>query len=259
VFRSPLGASVGGPAILASLSIADGEAIVRAVQTYALDQAWAGIEFVLAPRVYSSLSEGLGFALHAAGFALSRRWLCGLVDLGGAGPDRYASLFRTRNVTKTRAALRQGLAVHAGGRELLEGFGVVFNATYDRHGVKATHTLDELDDLMRRLPDRMRIYLARHDSAPVGGLFVMDVAPQVATSFYICRAGDPEELNVMLPLFAYAIDDLAGRGFRYLDLGPMSQDDGSLNAGVTFFKEGIGAVGGCRDLWSWDAAREALP
>jgi hypothetical protein len=47
------------------------------------------------------------------------------------------------------------------------------------------------------------------------------------------------------------MDRLAMAGYRYLDLGPSAWDM-KFNRGVTFFKEGLGAVGQCRDRWCWN-------
>lgn len=252
-FRSPLGASVGGPALASGLSASEVIDCVATLKSYARAEGWAGIEIVLAPPAYSHSQETIGFALHSAGFRLDQRWLCGMIDLGGAAPERYRAIYRSRNVTKTRAALRNGVTVRACGREALDKFAVVYRDTYERHGVKPTHSLAELDDLMSRLPDRMLIYLAELDGEPLAGLFVMTMNERVAVSFYICNLNVRAELNANLALFAHAIDDLAARGFKYLDLGPMSMNDGTLNRGVTFFKEGIGARGQCRDQWIWSA------
>jgi hypothetical protein len=51
-------------------------------------------------------------------------------------------------------------------------------------------------------------------------------------------------------LLAEAAEVLAGRGFRYLDLGP-SASNTHFNWGVVGFKESLGARAFCRDRWSW--------
>jgi hypothetical protein len=103
------------------------------------------------------------------------------------------------------------------------------------------------------MPERFRIALARHEGRPVAGLFLMRMNERVENAFYICQTTEDAQLNAGLALFAMVIDRLGDDGKSMLDLGPSSMPDGSLNRGVCFFKEGIGAVGYCRDRWSWSA------
>jgi lysylphosphatidylglycerol synthetase-like protein (DUF2156 family) len=107
---------------------------------------------------------------------------------------------------------------------------------------------------MRRLPDRFRIALHRFEGRPVAGLFLMKMSETVENAFYICATSEDAQLNASLAMFAWIIDQLAENGVRRLDLGPSSMPDGSLNRGVCFFKESLGAVGYCRDRWIWNAA-----
>ena len=82
--------------------------------------------------------------------------LCSALLLDVAAP-RYETLYRSRNATKTRAAQRAGIETVLGGRELMEDFTTVLEATYQRHGVAPTHSLAELNDLLDRMPARFRI------------------------------------------------------------------------------------------------------
>jgi Acetyltransferase (GNAT) domain len=254
VYRSPLGASFGGPVLAPRLPASDTLALLGALQDYARAEGWAAVELVPPPAIYRrDGSDTLGFCLQASGFGLASRMLCSALILKGA-PPRFASLYRSRNVTKTRAAQRLGIEVVIGGRERLDEFEIVFDATYRRHGVTPTHTIAEIADLMLRLPDRFQIVIARHEERPVAGLFLMHMADAIANAFYICSTSEDTELNAGLAMFAWVIDRLGDAGLATLDLGPSSMDDGSLNRGVCFFKEGLGAIGYCRDRWTWSVA-----
>ncbi|WP_395022664.1 GNAT family N-acetyltransferase [Dongia sp.] len=254
LFRSPLGASFGGPVLAPHLGAEDVLALLSALTSYAKAEGWAGIELTPPPAIYrADASDTLGFALQASGFALASRMLCSALPLNSKAP-RYQTLYRTRNATKTRAAQRAGIETVIGGRDLMDEFTVVLNATYQRHGVAPTHTLDELNDLIARMPERFSIALARHEGLPVAGLFLMKMNERVENAFYICRTTEDARLNASLALFALVIDRLGDADVAMLDLGPSSMPDGSLNHGVCFFKEGIGAIGYSRDRWAWSAA-----
>ncbi|WP_395016181.1 GNAT family N-acetyltransferase [Dongia sp.] len=256
-FRSPLGASFGGPVLMPRLPTPDVMAVLEALQAHARAEGWSSIELTPPPLVYRrDASDTLGFCLQAAGFVLASRMLCHAIPLDGAAP-RYEALFRSRarrNTNKLRATNDARFETKLGGAELLDAFLVAFNETYARHGVAPTHSAAELADLLRRLPDRFRIALQFFEGRPVAGLFLMRMSATIENAFYICATSEDAELNASLALFAWTLDRLADDGVALLDLGPSSLPDGSLNRGVCFFKESLGAVGYCRDRWTWSAA-----
>jgi hypothetical protein len=253
IFTSPLGASVGGPVVTPKLSARDHFEVVEALQAYGSAQGWAGIEFTLAPSAYfAPPSDTLAFALFASGFTLCQRWLCHMVPLTSIGADMYRSLFRATAANLVRAGRRKGIAVAEGGSEQLNAFLSVFRDTYNRHGVAATHTPEEIADLLHRLPHRVRLYLAMLGEVPVAGLMVMLLNAHVAYSFYICRSTAHARESGNLLAFAGLIDRLAEKGYRWLDMGPSARL-GFIPKGVAFFKEGLGAAGYCRDRWAWTA------
>jgi hypothetical protein len=258
VFRSPLGASFGGPVLAARLPTTDMTGAIEALQAHARTENWSALEFVPPPMIYRrDQADALGFCLQAAGFTLEARMLCHAIPLANTGP-RFEALFRSRarrNTSKLRAANDPRHETRSGGSELLDPFLVAFNETYSRHGVEPTHSAAELADLMRRLPDRFRIALHSFEGRPVAGLFLMKMSDTVENAFYICATSEDAQLNASLALFAWTIDWLAESGVRTLDLGPSSMPDGSLNRGVCFFKESLGAVGYCRDRWIWKTAQ----
>jgi hypothetical protein len=263
VFASPLGASVGGPVIATGLPAIDALDLVEALQHYARARGWAGIELTLAPPAYNRQpSDTLPFALFCRGFRLQNRWLCHLLPLASGDIELYRSLFRATAANLVRAGRRKGITVVEGGDERLDAFLAVFGDTYARHRATATHSPEEIADLLRRLPQGVRIYLAMLGETPIAGILLLLQNDRVAYALYICMSTAHARDNGNVVAFAAVLDRLAERGYRWLDLGP-SASDHHFNEGVAFFKEGLGAVGHCRDRWSWSAldgepAREAL-
>ena len=255
LFCSPLGASVGGLAVGPDLRAGTALAMVQALQDYARCQGWAGIEMTLPPSYYSFQTAGvIEFALFCRGFRLQRRWLCPVLQLEPE-PEAFRRTYTARQASYVRAARRKGVRSFETGVEGLEDFVVPFRDTYERHGIPATHTEDEIRDLLIRLPERVRIHLAMLHGIPIAGLLVFRVTKTVAYTFYICRNSGYSNEHGPAFLIAELMDKLSTAGFRYLDLGPTASDD-SFNDGVTFFKEGLGAVGHCRDRWGWGLASD---
>jgi hypothetical protein len=253
-FVSPLGASIGGPAVSPDLNTDGLLELVAALLDHARAQSWAGIEMVLPPALYHALpSDGVEFALFFHGFHLVNRQLCPIIPIAAGTTGRYAHLFRSRFTTRVRAGLRDGVRVVNGGLELLEDFLVVFDDTY----VKATHDATEIADLLRRLPERVQLHVAFAKDVPVAGLLVFLLNARVAYSFYICTSSEHAREPGGVVVFASLIDSLGAAGYRWLDLGPTARP-GNFNAGVTQFKEGLGGVGHCRDRWFW-SAEDSVP
>ena len=252
-FASPLGASIGGPVTAAAPRTEEALALIAALQAWVRDTGRAGLRLTLPPALYHKQpSDTLSFALHSSGFRLAGRWLCPVVPITAAGPERYRARFRPTAANRVRAGLAGGIQVQRGGQVLLEPFLDAFNETYARHGVDPTHSPAEIADLLNRCPDRVSLHIAMHEGSVAAGVMVLRLTPHVATTFYICTHAAHMRDSGTLVVIAALLDELGEEGFRWLDLGP-SASTGRLNAGVMFFKEGLGALGYCRDRWEWPA------
>ena len=251
IFCSSLGASIGGLVVAANLRAELALALVEAVQKYAGEQGWAGVEMTLPPPCYSFETAGLiDFALFSQGFRVQHRWLCPIIALE-TKPQGFERKFRRQQVSHVCAAQRKGMRGTETGIQGLDDFLKVFRDTYQRHGVAATHTPEEIADLLQRLPDRVRIHLAMLGELPVAGLLVFRLSRTVANTFYICSSKEHANEHGAAFVIADLIDRLSQSGYRYLDFGP-SANDQKFNTGVTFFKEGLGASGQCRNRWRWE-------
>jgi hypothetical protein len=249
-FCSPLGASIGGFVVNAGLRAQTAVDLVNVLQDHAAKQGWVGVELTLPPHCYAFETSGvIEFALFCGGFRLAHRWLCHVLPLiEGVGFERS---FRDNQISCVRSAQRKGMVELEGGVERLDDFLNVFYDTYERHGVAATHTPEEIRDLLQRLPDRVRIHLAMLGSEVIAGLLVFRLSATIANTFYICSSTKHAGEHGAAFVIAELVHRLAATGCRYLDLGPSASDQ-KFNKGVTFFKEGLGAFGQCRDRWRWE-------
>jgi len=253
VWRSPIGASIGGPVLGRRAGLDDTLAIVDALQHHARASNWMSIELTLPPVVYHpAIGDQIGFALFTRGFREQHRWFSPMIDLSLASPGSSVAeaLFEKRQIHALRSALRDGAVAEEGGVECLDHFAPLFEATYARLGARPTHTVDEVRDLLQRVPDRVRLVLARSDGAISAAVLLMQLTREVASTFYICRSPEHHDSAGSIVAIAVLADTLRARGSRWLDLGPSASDE-TRNAGVLFFKEGLGGVGYCRSQWSW--------
>lgn len=250
LYRSPLGASVGGVVLRTGTRTHDAAEIVRAIKDASVEEGWGGVAMTLAPPAWHvEPNELLEFALSHSGFVLARRWLTYMIPLGGGDATKR---FSKGTRAAARAARRDGdISVREGGADLLPLFDPLFEATYKRLQTSPTHSRAEIADLMERCPESLRIWVASSGGEPIVAVLLFILNAQACTTFYICSRETDDRSRGSAVLFATMADALAERGYRYLDLGPSAGPDG-MNAGVISFKEHLGAVGMCRDEYRWD-------
>lgn len=251
-WRSPVGASIGGPALTRRPRLNRVMAIVDALLTYAREQRWSSIEMTLPPSVYHPEAGDLvAFALVRHGFREEGRWLSPMLDLDRvpAAASVEASLFERRQLQALHGGQAAGIVACLGGFTELKEFAPVFEETYARLATRPTHTIADLEFLMRRFPDRIHLELARHGPRTVAGIFVMRLTERVAVTAYICSTDDGRRAGGVVVAMSSLLNRLRRGGGRWLDLGP-SATERSTNAGVMLFKEGLGGVGYCRTRWA---------
>jgi hypothetical protein len=250
-FVSLAGASIGGPALKKSLPAAACMNLVEALQLYSNSAGWQGVEITLPPPVYHDEPDQIiEFALHVRGFQLVHRSVPLLIPLDRDKGDHYRCLFRQSQRSYTRACRQKGVVVTETGIEGLGEFLELFEATYARLEALPTHTPEEIESLFHRLPARLRIWSAKLDETTIASVLLFVLNRNICNTFYICDRASHREFHGVTVLFAEAIDVLARRGFRYLDLGP-SASSAHFNRGVVSFKESLGAKAFCRDRWLW--------
>jgi hypothetical protein len=253
-FSSPVGASVGGPVVKKDLRAIATIELIEALRRHARQEGWRGLEFTLSPPVYAEVPNQLiEFALHREGFQLIHRALPLILTLSVDGPRRYRHLFSQSRRSYVRANLRKGVIAREHGIEGAPAFLDLFLETYARLGAVPTHSPSEIENLLQRKPENVRLWLAFFEGTPIAGVLMLILNRRVCNAFYICDRSSYRDQHGVAVLLAIAIDALADRGFQYLDLGPSASSD-HVNEGVLFLKETLGGRGFCRDRWRWTAA-----
>jgi hypothetical protein len=250
-FCSPAGASVGGPAVRNSIPAEASLHLIEALQAYSKSEGWQGIEITLPPPVYNNdPDQAMEFALHVKGFQLVHRSMPLLIPLDRGKRDHYQRLFRQSQRSYVRACGQKGVVVTETGLEGLGEFLQLRDETYARLAALPAHKPEEIESLFHRLPAHLRIWSAKLEETTIASVLLFVLNRSICNAFYICDRASYREFHGVTVLFATAIDVLARRGFRYLDLGP-SASTVHFNYGVVGFKESLGARAFCRDRWRW--------
>jgi lipid II:glycine glycyltransferase (peptidoglycan interpeptide bridge formation enzyme) len=117
----------------------------------------------------------------------------------------------------------------------------------ERHGVKPTHTLEELQRLKKLLPDNLTLFMVYKGTKPIAGSLMFACNKQVALCFYNMLLYEYEEYNpihvVMYEVAKWATE----KGFSWIDIG-VSQDTKAENPmtpamSLIRFKEKFNAFG----------------
>jgi|WetSurMetagenome_2_1015567.scaffolds.fasta_scaffold03329_5 hypothetical protein len=248
-FRSYPGASWGGPVIQDSTGLADIEGYTDMLLEYCRGKGWGGIEITLPPQAYFRRPHNyIDFALLQRGFAYRKRELTAVIDLSRMG-EEIDLAFRDsarRGVTKAR---REGVAV-VEDPDFSKFYPVLETNLQDRHGVRPTHTLEELERVRSLLgPDRIRQFVAVRDGAVLAGMVMFNCNPRVTLAFYISHDARHQQSRPVNLVYREVIRWARENGFRYLDLGTFTLNM-EVNYGLCRFKESFSARGQFRDTFT---------
>ena len=252
MLKSPYGASIGGPVLPVKQRAETTLSVVTELQGYVTDLDLAGIEMRIGPNIYARHpNDNLSFALTACGFAQTHRWLEHVIPLP-SNPRDVLNGARANRRNTYHSALRRGLKVAPADADQLGPFYEILLANRAKHGARPTHTLSEIERIYQLSPNRVQLFACTLDSNMMAGLLVFELNDRVAYAFYLCHDDRFEEYRTSVVTTLWVASHYAGRGYRYLDLGPTSFDDLSLNSGLAAFKEELGGLGFCRDAWRWE-------
>ena len=116
------------------------------------------------------------------------------------------------------------------------------------HGVAPVHTVDEMQLLMSRFPQQIKLFLVRQEKEVMAGCVVF-LTKYVAHIQYIAASDEGKELGALDLLFRHLINERF-KQMRYVDFGISTERGGMyLNEGLIFQKEGFGARSVCYDTY----------
>ena len=222
-----------------------GEAMLDAFAAAALhwreDHGARVLRYKAVPRIYHRApAEDDLYALFRLDATRTRCDLSSTVDLVASLP-LPASDRRRRTLKKARAA---GLALEEGGPELARELWPVIEAVLSaRHGTRPVHTLAEIESLIERFPQAIRVAVARHEKRVVAGT-VLFISGETTHTQYLAS----DETGHALGALDLVIDAQLGvareRGARWFDFGISNENQGrTLNHGLHRYKSEFGAGG----------------
>ncbi len=256
VLTSPGGASIGGFVIRADLRARHILGLVETLVDYLINKGFNSASLRVGPAQYMRQPHDyLGFAYYACGFRMANRWLLPMTPCALSGAAPVFQRIDSAKQRGSRSAEKQGCEVREGSLPDLDTFYDMLMETHERLSATPTHTREELRRLFELVPGRIRFFMVYHQNMVLAGTMVFMLNKQAATTFYICRANQSAGISMHAASLLYTKLQMAmeAEGIVYLDYGPCSDEHGRVNDGNAFFKENLGALGFCRDLWVWRA------
>jgi hypothetical protein len=153
---------------------------------------------------------------------------------------------RLKPSERRRRALRKanqaGLVLVENNKHLAEFWLILADNLTQKHKVKPAHTLAEIQELVNRFPDNIKLVCALKDGKVVGGT-VLFITTRVFHAQYTASNRAGHESCAMDAVFQHCIEMAQGRG-RYFDFGVSSENEGwILNEGLCRFKTEFGGSG----------------
>ncbi|GIU83876.1 MAG: hypothetical protein KatS3mg008_0651 [Acidimicrobiales bacterium] len=243
---SHAGLTYGGLVVSPKVRSATVDEILEAALSHLQRQGATALLYKPVPHLFhrTPAEEDLYF-LWKAGGRLVRRDLSSAIDL--SSPVPY-SKGRRWSVQRARKA---GVTVAESDR-WVDFWSVLSERLATRHGVRPTHTVEEITELARRFPDHIRL-LVGTVAGEVSAGAVLYVTDTTVHTQYLASDEAGREVGALDLVVHEAIREAARTGRRWFSFGISTTEDGrSLDEGLVAHKEGFGARGVVHDWYQID-------
>lgn len=240
VARSPFGASYGGIVVPPGLSLERARDLVDSLVEHLRGLGVRRLTVTPPPKLcFARPHDYLEFWLLKAGAACTRSELTSYI----AVEEDPLPGWRHSAAKAVRKAEAHDVRVEES--DAVEEFYAILQANRERFGASPTHSLREVRWLLQHLPEHVKLFVARHEGAPIAGSLVFRVNRRAMLDFYWAHVDEFQGLRPV-SLLVYEITRWASRqGYRWFDFGTQTVDMVPVE-GSTRFKETFGAVGAFR-------------
>lgn len=243
--RSHGGLTYGGLVMSEKATTADIMAVLGLLNAYLKGMGVAKIIYKPVPYIYNRQpSEEDLYAI----FSVCNARLTSRAVSSAIYKDCRNKWFRIRECGRKRAAA-DGIVIER--TDNPDDFWQILSDNLGRkYDTKPVHTVEEIRLLMRRFPDKIRLFVAKKDGVTLGGTLLY-LTERVVHSQYISASEEGKRLHALDLLFGCVIEE-ALREHDYFDFGISTEQNGTLlNEQLIYQKEGFGGRGVCYDCYEW--------
>jgi hypothetical protein len=242
-FESPIGASYGS-IVAGDVDFATSLELVDAFSDYCRDQHVERALLTAAPFIYQKVvCQNIDYALAYRGFTYDKHYISHVIRLDQTD---FVSGFQSTARRYIHKYLRERpLRVEIS--DDYESFYPILLKNKARHGVKPTHSFEELLRLKKLLPEQLVLFLVYKGSKPIAGSLMFACNSQVALCFYNMLLYEYEQFNPIHVVMYEVLKWATEKRFSWVDIG-VSQDTKAENQmtpalGLIRFKEKFNARG----------------
>jgi hypothetical protein len=224
-FESPIGASYGS-IVTKDVKFSQAMEIVQTLIDYGKSKGWKEIILTSAPRVYEKHpNENLDFAMLWLGFKYDLHYISSAIKLFPEEDiiSRFQQTVR-RNIRKTLKD--ENLKVEMNDR--YDEFYPILVDNKARHGVKPTHSYEDLIKLKELLPDNLKLFMVYYKDKPIAGSSLFICNETVTLCFYNMLLYEYEHLKPIHRVMYEVVKWSTENGYQYVDIG-VSQDTKAAN------------------------------
>jgi hypothetical protein len=217
------------------------------LREYYVEMGLRSMRYKAVPRMYHRVpAEDDLYALFRAGAKRYRCDLAAVVDLyNRATPSQ-------RRKRCLRAAMASSLLVQEGNDTLAGFWEILENNLARKYGVRPTHTLEEMQLLLGRFPDQIRLVIAIAGEQIVAGVLLF-VMPTTVHAQYIAATETGYALHALDAVIEHCVVAASHGPARWFSMGISNEpNDGVLNNGLHRFKTEFGAGAIAHELYELD-------
>ena len=240
------GTSIGSFVLPDILSISDSLELAKLLSSYAKENMFDAIRIKIPPILYQvQLSNYMEFAFLKNNFKYKAREMTSIVFLEKPISNTL-SKFKPAHKRAIKKAIQNDVKVHRS-KDFKSFYEILKNNLKIRHGVKPTHTIDELLSLQKLFPNRCVLFGAYLKGKMISGVVNFVINDHVILAFYISHNEEYSEYRSVNLLFYKIFEWAVEIGCHVYDFGTFTVN-GEPNMGLGRFKENFGASGIFRDI-----------
>jgi len=225
MFESPIGASYGS-IVTKDIKFSEAMDIVQTLIDYGKSKGWKEILLTSAPRVYERYpNENLDFAMLWLGFKYDLHYISSAIKLFPKRDiiSRFQQTVR-RNIRKTLKDSDIRVEIN----DRYDEFYPILVDNKARHGVKPTHSYEDLLKLKELLPDNLKLFMVYYKDKPIAGSSLFICNEIVTLCFYNMLLYEYEHLKPIHRVMYEVVKWSTENGYQYVDIG-VSQDTKAAN------------------------------
>lgn len=223
------------------------EMLIAAAEYYSENLGAEQLVYKPTPHIYHSLpAEEDLYALFIAEATLEQRCVSSALCPANHPKQRQSRRGGVVRATKLGMSIEEVACAHS--MEVNEFHNMLTQILRNRHNVSPVHSLEEMQLLMQRFPQEIKLFVTKHNGNVIAGSWVF-ITPRVAHTQYLATSDEGKKSGAEDLLIDWLISERFN-SMPYFDFGISTEQGGTfLNKGLIFEKEGFGARSVCYDTY----------